>query len=199
MHEGRPRPTDPTLEHPRCVFQILKRHFARYTPEMVEKVSGMPEGGFPEGRRDHLRELGAREDHGALLRRRLDPAFQGRPDHPHRRHPAAPSGQHRASRRRDHGAARPRDHPGLDRHRHPLQHPSRLPADAGREQGPRHLEGLRGERDRRDGLVEQLPQVHNQPDEGLVRREVRPRERRSSSTTSRASRATTPTTPRSWT
>ena len=26
---------DPTLQHPNCVFQILKRHFARYTPEMV--------------------------------------------------------------------------------------------------------------------------------------------------------------------
>src|SRR5262245_40126256 len=28
--------SDPTLQHPRCVFQILKRHFARYTPAMVE-------------------------------------------------------------------------------------------------------------------------------------------------------------------
>src|SRR5688572_16433032 len=37
----RPR-RDPTLEHPRCVFQVLKRHFARYTPEMVELVSGVP-------------------------------------------------------------------------------------------------------------------------------------------------------------
>src|SRR3954465_4633611 len=27
---------DPTLEHPRCVYQVLKRHFSRYTPEMVE-------------------------------------------------------------------------------------------------------------------------------------------------------------------
>jgi len=35
--------TDPTLEHPRCVFQILKRHYARYTPEMVEKTCGIPE------------------------------------------------------------------------------------------------------------------------------------------------------------
>ena len=35
-------PTDPTLEHPRCVFQLLKRHFARYTPEMVEEVCGVP-------------------------------------------------------------------------------------------------------------------------------------------------------------
>ena len=28
--------TDETLQHPRCVFQVLKRHFARYTPEMVD-------------------------------------------------------------------------------------------------------------------------------------------------------------------
>ena len=27
-----PPRTDPTLQHPRCVFQILKRHYARYTP-----------------------------------------------------------------------------------------------------------------------------------------------------------------------
>ncbi len=34
--------TDPTLEHPRCVFQVLRRHFARYTPELVEEVCGIP-------------------------------------------------------------------------------------------------------------------------------------------------------------
>jgi formate dehydrogenase major subunit len=34
--------TDPTLQNPRCVFQVLKRHFARYTPEMVEQVCGVP-------------------------------------------------------------------------------------------------------------------------------------------------------------
>ncbi len=32
---------DLTLQHPRCVFQVLKRHFARYTPEMVEQVCGV--------------------------------------------------------------------------------------------------------------------------------------------------------------
>jgi formate dehydrogenase major subunit len=32
---------DPTLQDPRCVFQILKRHFSRYTPEMVEEVCGV--------------------------------------------------------------------------------------------------------------------------------------------------------------
>jgi formate dehydrogenase major subunit len=37
---------DPTLQHPRCVFQILKRHYARYTPEMVEEVCGIPQSLF---------------------------------------------------------------------------------------------------------------------------------------------------------
>lgn len=37
--EGGPA-ADPTLEHPHCVFQILKRHFARYTPEVVSQVCG---------------------------------------------------------------------------------------------------------------------------------------------------------------
>ncbi len=38
--DGRPL-TDPTLQHPRCVLQIMRRHFARYTPEMVESVCGV--------------------------------------------------------------------------------------------------------------------------------------------------------------
>lgn len=37
------RPTrDDSLQHPRCVLQVLKRHFARYTPEMVQSVAGVP-------------------------------------------------------------------------------------------------------------------------------------------------------------
>ncbi len=41
--DAHPAPdTDETLQHPRCVFQVLKRHFARYTPEMVEQVCGVP-------------------------------------------------------------------------------------------------------------------------------------------------------------
>ncbi len=31
---------DPTLQHPRCIMQILRRHFARYTPEVVSQVCG---------------------------------------------------------------------------------------------------------------------------------------------------------------
>ena len=33
---------DPTLEHPRCVYQLMKKHYSRYTPEMVEKACGVP-------------------------------------------------------------------------------------------------------------------------------------------------------------
>ncbi len=32
---------DETLQHPRCVFQVLKRHYARYTPELVQEVCGV--------------------------------------------------------------------------------------------------------------------------------------------------------------
>ncbi|MGZ4535055.1 MAG: molybdopterin-dependent oxidoreductase, partial [Nocardioidaceae bacterium] len=39
---------DETLQHPRCVYQILKRHFARYTPEMVEQVCGISRGQFEQ-------------------------------------------------------------------------------------------------------------------------------------------------------
>lgn len=39
---------DETLEHPRCVFQALRRHYARYTPEMVEEACGIPRELFTE-------------------------------------------------------------------------------------------------------------------------------------------------------
>src|ERR671915_253325 len=39
---------DPTLQHPRSVFQFLKRHYARYTPETVSKVTGIPVEKFLE-------------------------------------------------------------------------------------------------------------------------------------------------------
>ena len=45
MTEG-PPPTDPTLQHPNCVYQIMRRHYARYTPEMVERVTGCPRDTF---------------------------------------------------------------------------------------------------------------------------------------------------------
>jgi formate dehydrogenase major subunit len=39
---------DETLQHPRCVYQLLKRHFARYTPEVVADICGIPVEQFHE-------------------------------------------------------------------------------------------------------------------------------------------------------
>jgi formate dehydrogenase major subunit len=33
---------DLSLQHPRCVFQLLKQQYSRYTPETVEKITGIP-------------------------------------------------------------------------------------------------------------------------------------------------------------
>ncbi|HEX3584049.1 MAG TPA: molybdopterin-dependent oxidoreductase, partial [Thermoanaerobaculia bacterium] len=39
---------DESLQNPRCVFQVLKRHFSRYTPELVERLCGVPKERFLE-------------------------------------------------------------------------------------------------------------------------------------------------------
>jgi formate dehydrogenase major subunit len=39
---------DETLQHPRCVYQIVRRHYRRYTPEMVERVCGIPRRQFQQ-------------------------------------------------------------------------------------------------------------------------------------------------------
>jgi formate dehydrogenase major subunit len=43
--EGNPK-RDLTLRDPSCVFQLMKRHYSRYTPEMVERVCGIPREKF---------------------------------------------------------------------------------------------------------------------------------------------------------
>src|ERR1700704_2063460 len=37
---------DISLEHPRSVYQLLKRQYSRYTPEMVERITGIPKDQF---------------------------------------------------------------------------------------------------------------------------------------------------------
>src|SRR5438876_1341752 len=37
---------DVTLQHPRSVFQLLKRQYSRYTPEMVERITGIARDQF---------------------------------------------------------------------------------------------------------------------------------------------------------
>ena len=37
---------DLSLQNPNCVFQLLKKHYSRYTPEMVERITGIPREQF---------------------------------------------------------------------------------------------------------------------------------------------------------
>ncbi len=46
LEHGEPPERDPSLQDPRCVFQLLKRHYSRYTPEMVQRICGIPEDVF---------------------------------------------------------------------------------------------------------------------------------------------------------
>jgi formate dehydrogenase major subunit len=62
---GEPR-RDETLQHPRCVFQLLKRHYARYTPEMVERTCGIPRQQFERVART-IAECSGRERTSAFV------------------------------------------------------------------------------------------------------------------------------------
>jgi formate dehydrogenase major subunit len=48
LEHGEPPHRDDTLQHPRCVYQLLRRHFARYTPELVEQTCGVSREQFLE-------------------------------------------------------------------------------------------------------------------------------------------------------
>src|SRR5262249_47692740 len=43
---GEPPEEDTSLTHPQCVFQIVKRHYARYTPAFVADACGCTEAQF---------------------------------------------------------------------------------------------------------------------------------------------------------
>jgi formate dehydrogenase major subunit len=49
---------DESLHHPRCVLQLVKRHFSRYTPEKVAEVTGCSVEGFQEAARTILANSG---------------------------------------------------------------------------------------------------------------------------------------------
>ncbi len=54
-----PAKTDPTLQNPRTVFQLVKKHFDRYTPEMVEQITGCPQAAFVQVAEQLLKNSGA--------------------------------------------------------------------------------------------------------------------------------------------
>ncbi len=48
LSKGRPPDVDDSMEDERCVLQVLKRHYARYTPEVVEEICGCAKEKFLE-------------------------------------------------------------------------------------------------------------------------------------------------------
>ncbi len=115
-----------TLQHPRCVYQVLKRHFSRYTPEHGRRGMRGAAEAFSQGGGGVLLRVRAREDRRDLLRGGVDAALQRRPDHPRSGDPAVAAGQYRTPWRRHSRTARPRLHSRLHGHSHPVRHSSRL-------------------------------------------------------------------------
>jgi formate dehydrogenase major subunit len=66
LRGGEPPEEDPALQDPRCVFQILKRHFSRYTPETVAEICGCSEEQLLEVA-EALCENSGRERTGAIV------------------------------------------------------------------------------------------------------------------------------------
>ena len=124
---------DLSLQHPRCVYQLLKKQYERYTPEMVERITGIPQRPIPQGRRPvHLRPQRWRHEKSRHhhLCGRMDAAQLRHADHPHRRRAAIADGQCRPRRWRSQCAPRALQHSGRNRYGGNLRHSPRLFEDA---------------------------------------------------------------------
>ena len=109
---------DPTLQDPRCVFQILKRHFCALHAGADRAACGVPQKLFLKVAEAFCNASGPEKTARHLLRRGMDAALQGRADHPLGGDSADAAGQYRTSRRRHSRPARTRFDSGLDRYSH---------------------------------------------------------------------------------
>ena len=160
---------DPTLEHPRCVFQLLEQHYERYTPEVVAQIAGCSEEEFLE-MAEILCSTGTRSASARSCTRSA-----GRCTRSAARSSAPPPScsscsATSAAGRRHQRAARPRQRAGRHRPRHRGGHPAGLSEGA----PPRSRLARRPSR-RVDApaagaghgeLLGQLPEVHGLPAQG---------------------------------
>jgi hypothetical protein len=87
---------DYNLKHERCVFQQLKKHFSRYTPDKVSQITGTPKEDLQD-LRGHWPKGQGRDHH---VRHGLDPAHCGGTEHQDHGHHPVVVGQHGSCRRR---------------------------------------------------------------------------------------------------
>jgi formate dehydrogenase major subunit len=147
---------DRTLQNPRCVFQLLKKHFARYTPEMVERYCGIPRNVFLKVAEAFSNASGPDKTAAICYAVGWTQHSKGVTDHPLGGDFTDVAREHRATGRRDSGAARPRFHPGLHRHTHALRHPAGVFADAVLRIGLAPLRAVRKQAQQQSGAVGEL-------------------------------------------
>ncbi len=133
----RPTPTTSTstLQHPRCVFQLLKKHVDRYTPEMVERMTGTPKETVPQGGEGGHLDRQRRASRHRHLRPRLDPALGRGPDDSRGGDAPAAPGERRSTGGRRQRAAWALQHPRSHRPRRDVRDSVRLPRDAAERAG----------------------------------------------------------------
>ena len=120
---------DLSLQHPRCVFQLLKSHYSRYTPDMVERVTGISKDQFLKAADFYtsIRKNGDMKKVGTdYLCGGVDTAHVRHADHPKRRNTATPSRQHRTRRWRRQRVAWTRQYSRRDRYGRRVRYPARL-------------------------------------------------------------------------
>ena len=72
-----------TLQNPRCVWNLLKQHVSIVYAGNGRAHLRHAEGQVPQSGRDDRRDVGDRQVYDVDVCARLDPAFQGRAEHPH--------------------------------------------------------------------------------------------------------------------
>ena len=167
--------TDPTLTNPQCVFQIMKQFYTRYTPELVEQVTGVPKKQFL-AMAATFGATGAPGKAGTLLYAMGGTQHTtGVADHPELHHPAAVAGEHGGPRGRHQRPAGGEQRPGFHGHGVLFHILPGYHAGALARPSP-HLEGLY--RHHPQGrLLDEPAQVLRQPAQGLLGRGGHPGQR----------------------
>ena len=127
---GRPK-TDPTLKDPQSVFQVVKKHYSRYTPEMVEKVCGCSKEMFFKVAETLLTNSGREKTSNITYAVGWTQHTVGVQIIRTAGMLQALARQYRQARRRRAGVARTCLYSGFDRHRHAVSFAARIPEHAG--------------------------------------------------------------------
>ncbi len=72
---------DMTLQDPRCVYQLLKKHYSRYTLEKVTAITGTPQGDLEMVYKAYCCNRSCRQGRHGVICHGLDPAYRRCSEH----------------------------------------------------------------------------------------------------------------------